>query len=250
MSYTHRQEIAETQKNAQLYLRLGRFDAAEKLLKATLSELGSVSNVHNLLGLTYYKQSKFAEAIVEFNRALSANPEFVEAGLNLAATLCDVSRYEDAAAIFAQLQARITHRKKLPPLILGRIANLHVESGRAYEDCSMYSDAVQEYRRALSLFDRMSDVRLRLSRLYVKLGQMDKAHRELEQLIKLDPENSEAHTLLGLIYFKLQKLDFAKVHWREAQKIDPFDSASRGLLALVGESPAPTSEKGLQAQSG
>lgn len=239
-SYAHRQEVMETQKTAQLYLRLGRYDAAEKLLKATLSELGPVANVHNLLGLTYHKQSKFAEAIVEFNRGLVANPDFVEAGLNLAATLCEVSRYEDAAAIFAQLQSRITHRKRMPPLILGRIANLHVESGRAYEDCGMYTDAVQEYRRAISLFDRMSDVRLRLAKLYMKLGQNDKAHRELEQLIKLDPQNSESHTLLGLVFYMMQKLDFARVHWQEAQKLDPFDSAARGFLAIVGN-PQPSS---------
>lgn len=233
MTNTYRQEILEIQKNASLYIKLGRFDAAEKILKTTLRDFGSVANIHNLLGLTFYKQSKFPSAIVEFNKALATNPDFIEAALNLAATLCDVSRYEDAAAIFAQLQIAITHQKKQPTLILGRIANLHVESGKAYEECGMFSDAVQEYRRALSLYDKMSDVRLRLAKLYMKLSHYDKAIKELELLIKIDQNHCESHTLLGLLYYRLQKNDLAREHWKHVQVIDPHDVASRAYLSIL-----------------
>jgi tetratricopeptide (TPR) repeat protein len=233
MTNIYRQEILEIQKNANLYIKLGRYDAAEKILKNTLREYGSIANIHNLLGLTFYKQSKFSKAIVEFNKALATNPDFIEAALNLAATLCDVSRYEDAAAIFAQLQTGITHQKKQPTLILGRIANLHVESGKAYEECGMFSDAVQEYRRALSLYDKMSDVRLRLSKLYMKLSHYDKAIRELELLIKIDHNHCESHTLLGLLYYRLQKNDLAREHWNQVQLIDPYDVASKAYLSIL-----------------
>jgi len=235
MTNIYRQEILEIQKNVALYLKFARFDAAEKTLKAALKDYGSIALLHNMLGLTYYKQSKFSGAIVEFNKALAANPEFIEAALNLAATLCDVSRYEDAASIFSQLQINITHHKKQPSLILGRLANLHADSGKAYEECGMFTDAVQEYRRALSLFDKMSDIRLRLSKLYIKLGHHEKAVRELEQLVKLDHHHAESHTLLGLLYFRLQKNELAREHWNQVQLIDPYDVASKSYLTILNK---------------
>src|SRR3954453_3141286 len=99
-----RAELAEIRKKVALYLSVQRFDAAEKLLRATLTDYGPLANIHNLLGVTFHKQSRFVEALKEFNRALAVNPDFVEAALNLTATLCDLSRYDEAKTVFARLQ--------------------------------------------------------------------------------------------------------------------------------------------------
>ena len=232
-----RGEIAEVRKKVDLYLSVNRFDAAEKLLKATLTDHGSLANVHNLLGVTYHKQSKFVDALKEFNKALATNPDFVEAALNLAATLCDLSRYDDARQVFAHLQTQVNPKKRQPDLVLGRLANQHVENGRAYEESGMPGDAILEYKKALSLYERMPDVRLSLAKLYVRVGQNDKAKQEFEEIVKLSPEIPGAHTWLGILYYKLGRKDLAKRHWEKAQQVDPNDLASRAYIKLSREWP-------------
>ena len=216
-----RSELQEVQKKVRLYLSVNRFDAAEKLLKATLSEYGPLANIHNLLGVTYHRQSRFAESIREFNSALSANPEFVEAALNLAATLCDLSQYDEAQKIFQHLSEKVTSRRKQPSLVLGRLANQHAENGLAYEESGMVAEAITEYRKALSLYERMPDVKLSLAKLYLQSGQGDKAKTELEDLLKTMPDHTEAHNWIGIIYYKLGQRDLARHHWEKAQQSAP-----------------------------
>jgi tetratricopeptide (TPR) repeat protein len=237
-----RADLIDVKKKVELYLSVSRFDAAEKLLKATLTDYGPLANLHNLLGLTYHRQSRFPEAIREFNRALAANPDFLEAALNLSATLCDLSRYDEARAVFAKLQQQVNPKKRQPGLVLGRLANQHVVSGQAYEESGMFGDAIQEYKKALALYERMPDVKLALAKLYVRVGQHDKAKLEFEDLVKTAPERPEAHTWLGILYYKLGRRDLAKRHWEKAQQADPNDLSARAYLKLSREWPAEISK--------
>lgn len=228
-----RAELLDVKKKVDLYLGLGRFDAAEKLLKATLADYGSLANIHNMLGLTFHKQSKFMDAIREFNHALAVNPEYVEAALNLAATLCDLSRYEEAHQVFIKLEEHVGEKQKQPGLVLGRLANLHVLSGQAYEESGMWSEAIQEYRKGLALYDKMPDVKLVLAKLYVRVGQHEKAKKEFEELIVQNPGLADAHTWLGILQYKLGQRDLAKRHWEKAQESSPEDSTARAYLQLA-----------------
>jgi tetratricopeptide (TPR) repeat protein len=227
-----RSELNEIFSKVELYLSVSRFDAAEKLLNATLSDYGPLANVHNLLGVTYHKQSKFLEALKQFNSALEANPEFVEAALNLAATLCDMSRYDEAQNVFSRLRERVNPKKKQPGLVLGRLANQHARNGQSYEESAMYAEAIQEYRKALSLFERMPDVQLALAKLYVQVGQVNKAKTEFEEIVKQYPEMGDAHTWLGILYFKLGRKDQAKRQWEQAQQANPNDLSARALIKI------------------
>jgi len=230
-----RSELQEVQKKVHLYLSVNRFDAAEKLLKATLSEFGPLANIHNLLGVTYHRQSRFSESIREFNSALSANPEFVEAALNLAATLCDLSQYDEAQKIFQHLSEKVTSRRKQPSLVLGRLANQHAENGRAYEESGMTAEAITAYRKALSLYERMPDVKLSLAKLYLHSGQGDKAKTELEDLLKTMPDHTEAHNWIGIIYYKLGQRDLARHHWEKAQQSAPTNLTTRAYIKMSNE---------------
>ena len=228
-----RAELLDVKKKVDLYLGLGRFDAAEKLLKATLADYGSLANIHNMLGLTFHKQSKFMDAIREFNHALAVKPEYIEAALNLAATLCDLSRYEEAHQVFIKLEEHVGEKQKQPGLVLGRLANLHVLSGQAYEESGMWPEAIQEYRKGLALYDKMPDVKLVLAKLYVRVGQHEKAKKEFEELIVQNPGLADAHTWLGILQYKLGQRDLAKRHWEKAQESSPENSTARAYLHLA-----------------
>jgi len=151
------------------------------------------------------------------------------------ATLCDLSRYEEARDVFAKMQALIHQHSKQPDLVMGRLANQHAESGYLYEDSSMFADAIQEYRRALSLYSAMPDVQLRLAKLLIKTGQLEKARSELEDIVAKEPSLTDARNYLGLLYYKLGRLDLAKAQWENSQKSLPNDLTSKAYLAISAQ---------------
>ena len=230
-----RAELEEVQKKVDLYLSVNRFDAAEKILHSTLADYGSLANMHNLLGITYHRQSKFPDALEEFNKALAANPSYIEAALNMAATLCDLSRYDEAREIFDRIHGSTNKQKKQPDLVLGRIANRHATNGDAYEESGLLMEAAGEYRKALTLFSRMPDVKLKLAKLYTRLGQNDKAKEIFEELGKLDNPPAEALTWLGILYFKLGRKVEARQQFLRAKEIDPDNPAARAYLRVSGD---------------
>jgi tetratricopeptide (TPR) repeat protein len=225
-----RAELVAVQKKVMLYLGVGRFDAAEKLLKSTLAAHGSLANIHNLLGVTYHKQSRFADAIREFKKALVANNSFTEAALNLSVILCDVGQYDDAREVFEQAIRHVRPGQRVPDLVLGRIANHHVTAARAYEHSNMIQDAIGEYRKALGIYPNMADVRLDLGRLYLRNGQPDKAFQEFTEILNKSPAHAKALVWAGIARLKAGKEDEARYLWRQAQASSPGDPGARALV--------------------
>lgn len=238
MLHIPREEYSELKKKVQLYLSVNRFDAAEKLLKATLNDFGPLAHIHNLLGTIYHKQSRFVEALRQFETALEVNPQFIEAGLNLVATLCDLSRYEEARDVFSSLQKLINPRTKQPSLVMGRIANQHAASALLYQAANMIPEAIQEYRRALALYEDMPDIRMQLAKRLMESGQLEKAQQELELIVKQSPDLITARNYLGILYYKRGHRDLAKHQWEKALIAEPNNAIAKAYLAITSSSPA------------
>ncbi len=225
-----RAELVSVHKKVALYLNVGRYDAAEKLLKSTLATHGSLANIHNLLGVTYHKQSRFPDALREFKKSLKVNSDFTEAALNLSVLLCDLGQYEEARAVFEQAFAQVKPGRRVPDLILGRIANHHVTAARAYEQSLMTQEALQEYRKALLIYPQMPDIRIDLGRLYLRTGHPDKAFQEFTEILKVTPAHSQALLWAGIARHKSGKPDEARQLWRQAQAAAPADRGARALI--------------------
>lgn len=229
-----REELSDVQNKVTLYLSVNRFDAAEKLLLATLAEYGPLANIHFNLGLTYHKQSKFPDAIKEFRRALDLNPRYVEAALCLAATLCDVSAYEEAQSVFALARGAIHPKRQLPDLVLGRLANYHAANGSYYAKAGQQQDAIGEYRKSLLLFPQLPDIKFELAKLYVQNGDLPLAQKELEETLQYQADFIEALQLLGLVYFRLSAFEKARDVWLRTQSLHEGDPVSRAYLRILG----------------
>jgi tetratricopeptide (TPR) repeat protein len=225
-----RTELASVHQKVSLYLTVGRFDAAEKLIKSTIAAHGSLANLHNLLGVTYQKQSRFTEAIREFKKALKVNSNFTEAALNLAVVHCDVGQYSDGRVAFESALTHVKAGNTVPDLVLGRIANTQAATGRAYEQAGMFKEAISEYEKALATFPKMPDIRLSLGRLLLKTGNHDKASREFAEILRVDPQNSQGMIWAGIARYKSGQIEEARDFWRQAQRISPADPGARALV--------------------
>lgn len=185
-----------------------------------------------LLGITYHKQSKFSDAIIQFQKALKINPKYTEASLNLLITYCDLSQYDEATELFEAIK-KATSFKKTPSLLQGRLANLHDKCGQYYQDLGLISEAIQEYKKAIRLFPNLPDVKFKTAKLLIKTNEIEKAQKELIEVLEIDDSINEARTLLGVLYFKAGQKEKAKDHWLKAIQNNQNDMLARIFLKFI-----------------
>src|SRR5258708_13041569 len=89
-------------------------EKAEPMLRQVLEKEDRLADVHDMLGVICHTRGNFAQAERHFERALSINPAYTEAALNLAVTYNDPGKYEAAPQASPPLTAPPTAPPPLP----------------------------------------------------------------------------------------------------------------------------------------
>ncbi|HEY4102279.1 MAG TPA: tetratricopeptide repeat protein [Polyangiaceae bacterium] len=173
------------------------FDKAEYLLKQVVQQTDRFADVFDMLGVIAHAQGDFSQAEQYFEKAVSLNPNYTEAQLNLMVTYNDLGKYDSAREIYAKIRGRAAGTQA-DPFAMGRIANMHAEISQAYQDAAMPAEAVHELERAVALCPTFADLRTRLATLYRDLGQKDRAREQLELAKQSNPNYVQARVLLGV----------------------------------------------------
>ncbi len=216
-------DLTKIYRSVEVFMAADRYDAAEKILRQALADHGVLAQIHNLLGLVFHKQGKFREAMNEFHTAHRSNPLFLEASLNLIVCCCDLGLYDEAAALSESVGQQRNNPQKMqtmPTLVLGRLANMHAQNGRAYEEVGLHLEAIQEFKKALHIYDNMPDVRLHLGKLYFYLGQFEKAKFEFDEIRRTNSSSVDAKIWLGILSFKSGNFEAAKNYWNTRELTD------------------------------
>jgi tetratricopeptide (TPR) repeat protein len=175
------------------------FDKAEYLLKQVVQQTDRFADVFDMLGVISHAQGDFAQAEQYFEKAVSLNPNYTEAQLNLMVTYNDLGKYDSAREIYARIRGRASGSAgQADPFAMGRIANMHAEISQAYQDAGMPAEAVLELERAVALCPTFADLRTRLATLYRDLGHKDRAREQLEIGKQHNPNYVQARVLLGV----------------------------------------------------
>ena len=175
------------------------FDKAEYLLRQVVQQTDRFADVFDMLGVIAHAQGDFAQAEQYFEKAVSLNPNYTEAQLNLMVTYNDLGKYDSAREIYASIRARSSASAgQADPFAMGRIANMHAEISQAYQDAGMSAEAVLELERAVALCPTFADLRTRLATLYRDLGHKDRAREQLEIAKQHNPNYVQARVLLGV----------------------------------------------------
>lgn len=226
-----KEEIANIKNKVSIYLSVGRYQASENLLKLSLKEFGGLPELHNLLGQTYHRQSKFPQSLTQFELAFKQRPEFIESKLNFVVTLCDLGQYDKAISFFTKLSESLSPKDGQSSLTLERLAYQHARIGRLYEETGMNSSALAEYKKALSLFPSMPETRINLGKLYLAMGEKDIAKKEFEQVKSSSPDCETSDIWLGILNFNQGKKTTAYENWNNS-----FDSNSKNKIARAYKS--------------
>jgi tetratricopeptide (TPR) repeat protein len=175
------------------------FEQAEYLLKQVVQHTDRFADVFDMLGVIAHSLGDFSRAEECFEKAVSLNPNYTEAQLNLMVTYNDLGKYDSAREIYARIRGRAAGGDgQSDPFAMGKIANMHAEISQAYHDAGMAADAVIELERALALCPTFADLRTRLAVLYRDMGQKDRAREQLEVAKHHNPNYVQARVLLGV----------------------------------------------------
>ena len=209
------------------------FDKAEYLLKQVVAQTDRFADVFDMLGVIAHTRGDFTQAERHFEKAVSLNPNYTEAQLNLMVTYNDLGKYDAARDIYARVRSRGAPGGKGDPFAKGKIANMHAELSQAYSDAGMQAEAISELERAVALCPHFADLRTRLAVLYRDQGQPQRAREQLELARASNPNYAQARVLLGVMLLSSGELGAAEAEFEAVLARDADNRGAQMYLKLV-----------------
>lgn len=239
------QSVQELVSKGKHFFENKDYTHAESLLKQVVTRGVEYADVYNMLGVINHNEGKFQQAIHYFEKALTRNPHYTEALLNLAVLYNDLGKYGDAKKLYGKLRkGKGTEPRQIEPVLQGKLSNLHADIGDIYRNIGLYSHAVAEYQKALQHNPHFVDIRLKLGMALRDAGELATAVSELKNVIKEEPKYADAYVQLGITFYALGKALDAKKAWQQALKFSPQHAHAEMYLRLSGNGEKPPAKKG------
>lgn len=159
----------------------------------------------HVMGLAYYEQGAYTEAMQSFEKALEEVPGFADAHLYIGNIHASQQRH--SAAIEAYESAIEADEG---------FVEAYNNLGSMYANVDRTEDAMEAYQKALSLNDRFYDARTNLGLLYAEAGRLDDAIDEYMKVIRAEVGIAEAHNNLGMVYLWQRRYDEASEQFNKA----------------------------------
>jgi tetratricopeptide (TPR) repeat protein len=210
------------------------FERADQMLRQVLEKDDRLADVHDMLGVICHARGNFAQAEYHFERALTINPGYTEAALNLAVTYNDRGKYEAARQVYARIKGTPSGSlQALDPFARGKIANMHAEVGQAYADAGLAREAIAEYEKAVGLCPQFADLQTRLGTLLREVNDLPAAREHYEAAVNARPSYVPARIQLGVTLLSMGESDAAGDQWRRALEIEPDNVRAKMYLRMV-----------------
>lgn len=214
------------------------------LLLADVVETGrAFADAHHLLGVCYSLVGQPETGLEQLDRALSLNPNYVEALVHRAVVLNELGRADEAqAALRRATEAAGEKRQGLPLHVASRLANQHAELGDAYADAGVLREAIDQYQAALDLGPNFHDLRYKLGRYLLQAGRALEAREQFEIVVRARPQYLDAAAMLGLAcYVAGDGLEARRV-WEDLRQRRPDDPRVEAYLAMLDRNDSPASD--------
>jgi tetratricopeptide (TPR) repeat protein len=193
------------------YVDQGRiYEALEEYEKA-LSFNPDYAEAHNNLGSLYGKRGFFNLAVRELTAALRIRPGYAEAHNNIGNVYYKQGRIDEA---IEEYKEALRHKPDL--------AKAHNNLGLAYTVKGRIDEAIDEYRTALRLKSDYVDAYYNLGLAYADQGRTDEAIEEYILALRLRPDDAEFHNNIGVAYADKGQIDVAIEEFLVALRLEPY----------------------------
>ena len=199
------------------YVILGDYMDADRWFSQVTAESPNDADTWYLLGRTKYNESRFAEAISSFERALALHPKYIEAENNLGLSWRELNDIDKAKLAF---QAAIDWQGDSPA-----DSQPFLNLGTLLADRGDFNKSIPYLTIAVSLSPENPRIHDELASVYEKQNNLTKAQSELEQAIALAPNSSALHFKLGRVYRREGLRDLAQQEFDLCDKLNSTHSS-------------------------
>ena len=213
-----RAEAAELTKSFAAHAAEIDIKGAETLLKADPTNASHAA----LLGTSYVRIGRFAEAVHALERALRLDAKSATNENHLAGALLAVGRTTDAIAHF---------RKAV--LLSPRDPHLHYNLGKVLAETGQATPALVALHRAIALDPQMAEAHQQLAVLLFAAGRVPDALEHLQRASELQPDAASIHADLGGALAQAGRFAEAEIHLKRALSLNPADATARENLARL-----------------
>jgi tetratricopeptide (TPR) repeat protein len=246
--------------------KLGRLDEAATHYIAALSRSADKADIHNKLGVVYFREAAYEkakdhfleslriksendiahfylgnilemfgrhkEAIAHFNESLRINPDNALAHNNLAIALVEQRELTKAIEHYA---AAI----RLDP----NSAEFHNNMGVAFFESNDFAKSVKHYNSAIELNPRYMEAYNNLGNVLVQQGMFDEAIKNYQMALKINPNHPETFNNIGVVFARQKKYQQAAEYFNKALNLKPNYLQARKNLELASEKMASLESK-------
>jgi len=177
---------------------------------------------HLSAGLLLEKESHFADAAEEYNKALAIDPNSANAVAALANLYMRGHQFEKAEAMLRKLAVS----RPQDPVV-------HLQLGRVMAAAGKDAEATTEFEAALKIAPSDADATRELAGLYLKAGKYDKAETAFRAILASNPKDADAHENLGQALMKLRKFPEAQKEFLALVQLKPNLGEGYGELAAA-----------------
>ena len=178
---------------------------------------------HYELGIAYQESEMYTEAVMEFQKAIALDPDFISAHTSLGEVYLEMGQL-DAAENAANIALRIDANSEPARQLLDDIRQVRPPMPRQTEQT-----------KAVSRAPDPPDVKQDLERglLFLSNGQYLQAVATFKRVLKVDPNSIEANYGLGQAYLELGAFDDATTATEAVLTRNPSHQGARELLQII-----------------
>jgi tetratricopeptide (TPR) repeat protein len=243
---TYKQALTVAPENLELQKRLGvleqtelKFDESILLFRQVLAGDPSYKGVNFFLGLSYFGKNDFANAIDYFERelktlkphprthyylglAMQSSGRMDEAISHLNQSLAQDPKDADALYELARLHKNASlHAIETLKVLDSDSFQLHALMGEVYADQERYSDAIEEYQKALAKRPDAPGMQFLIGVAYWAQRQLEPAEKAFREAYKENPNDAMTNLYLGDIAVRYQRFSEALPFLMAAKQAQP-----------------------------
>ncbi|MCK9573368.1 MAG: tetratricopeptide repeat protein [Candidatus Omnitrophica bacterium] len=190
--------------------------------KKSLS-LGEVKEAQECFqkGLNYFREKKYEESIIEFEKALKIDPNLAEGYYGLGYAYCSKD----------QCEASLEYFKKAIELSPNYV-DAYNGMAYAYNILGKYENTIEYYLKVLQLKADNLDALNGLGYAYASMGKYEDAVSYFKKAIKINPEYAPSYSGLGVLYYSLGQFLDAKENFLKAKELFKKNNDEQGVKAI------------------
>ncbi len=198
-------------------------------LLSSIAELNSAASELLKRGVMFEAAGKLPEAIADHERAVEANPQLVQAHINLISLYARTRQFDKAETHYRAAVA-----------INPNMADGHYNFGVLLTMQDRFGDAAKAFERALQLDPFSAEAHHNYAAMIEREGRLDEAALHFRKAIESKPSHRMAHFHLGRILVNQDKLTEAIEHFQKT--LMPEDEQTPMFTYALGATYARTGD--------